>query len=544
MTTRTWAAVAALLGLVPASAAAQGFDYSVPGTRALGRGGAFVARGDDGTVAGTNPAALIEIPGYELELGSHLAFMDGCVTRSGSYSDNNAMDGSAAPTTTSAFGDPATWSNQAYPSVCRSGMPGPTPTLMFTGHPLPDFAFAVGVMAPAAVGSGTWGNPDGTIMANGQRLPSPTRYALIEENILLINPTIAVAWRPLQWLRIGAAFQPSIALVEFSNMAGGLNTTGDPGSDVRTKLQVNDWFVPAVVAAVHFVPIDELDIVLHGRISDAIDERGTLQVTTGSFGGPITASPVVTDIANVGLRSGQPWQLGLGFRYADRIHPRYADAEREGRRTGRVEDHMQNERWDVELDVTWQINSQVQDFILSIPANQNVGVCTNAAGCDPASVTPFPLTGAEAKQNPLPHGWQDQLVLRAGADWNILPGVLAARIGTSFNTSGFNRTYQTQDFMPGARLGLHIGGTWRIDRFDLSIAYAHIFQFNETVENGNFRGIAGMGTGGQCAGATVYDASQPVSTRGCYPSGFGGAVNSGVYTAEFNVVSVQGSYHF
>src|SRR5690606_3285428 len=111
-------------------------------------------------------------------------------------------------------------------------------------------------------------------------------------------------------------------------------------------------------------------------------------------------------------------------------------------------------------------------------------------------------------------------------------------------TSGLSGTYQIQDVLPGMRLGLHVGATFRIERFDISIAYAHIFQFDETVTDGNYRLIAATGAGGQCAGAPEYDPDQPVTSRGCFPQGAGAIVNNGTYSAQYNVISLQGSYHF
>jgi hypothetical protein len=94
------------------------------------------------------------------------------------------------------------------------------------------------------------------------------------------------------------------------------------------------------------------------------------------------------------------------------------------------------------------------------------------------------------------------------------------------------------------RLGLHLGATLRIDRLDVSIAYAHIFQFDETVTEGNHRMISALGMHGQCADSATYDPDNPVPSRGCYPHGYGAVVNNGTYSAEYNVVSVQASYHF
>jgi hypothetical protein len=102
--------------------------------------------------------------------------------------------------------------------------------------------------------------------------------------------------------------------------------------------------------------------------------------------------------------------------------------------------------------------------------------------------------------------------------------------------------------MPGTRVGLHAGMTLRIDRFDISIAYAHIFQFDETITDGNFRMISATGSEGICPEpgpeGSDYDPNRPVTSRGCYPQGAGGIVNNGTYSGEYNVLSLQVSYNF
>lgn len=543
------ASLLTLFGVAP-TAHAQGFEYAASGTRALGRGGAFAARADDPMALAYNPAALAFLPNYQLMLGSNLAFYDACVQRSGGYGDSGdpTTDGwlDSRYGTFDDFADPENFSNQSFPRVCRDGFPGPSPQLVFTGHPIPELGFAIGLLAPSAVGNGAWGDGDGSIDVDGTLLPSPVRYALVDQNLLLFHPSIGVGWSPIKEIAFGLTLQWGIAVVDFVNHTSSGSGAEDPGADVRTELSVSDLFVPAMIASVHVVPIDQLDIVASARFSDSIDADGDLRLTTGvnGIGGDFGYDrlPDPTVIRDTHLHAGQPWQFGLSIRYADRTHERYRDPEQAGRVTGRVEDRMQNEVWDLELDLVYTLNSQVTDFVVTPPAGAAARVCEGNATPEACDGTSFDavLPGRLA----LPHGWQDQLSIRVGSDWNVVPGVVAVRAGAHFQTSGLSGTYQIQDVLPGMRLGLHIGATFRIERFDISIAYAHIFQFDETVTDGNYRLVAATGAGGQCPGTTEYDPDQPVTSRGCYPQGAGAIVNNGTYSAEYNVVSLQASYHF
>ena len=208
---------------------------------------------------------------------------------------------------------------------------------------------------------------------------------------------------------------------------------------------------------------------------------------------------------------------------------------------------MADENFDIELDVVYEYNSQVTDFVISNPANSPVRAQNNMPGAMPYSLANVPTT------LPIPHGWRDNVVFRLGGDVNVIPGFLAIRAGTSVEVP-VNRGYvqwMTNDYISGWRVGLHVGGTIRIDnRFDLSIAYAHLFAETIVVGDssataGNSRLVAAMGNSGACTPTgSTYDASNPVSSRGCFPSGFGSVINNGTYWQGFDVISLAGTYHF
>ena len=545
--------VAALLfsfALGPSLAHAGGTDYVARGTRALGRGGAFMARADDPTALGYNPAALAFLPGYQLQLGSHLAFYDACVQRSGGYDDSGV---STSFFFESRFGfpdpsNPGNYASQGFPLVCRDGAPGPSPQLVFTGHPLPELGFAIGILSPSAVGSGTWGNPDGSVDVNGMNLPNPLRYAQVHQELLLFHPSVGIGWSPVEWISVGLTLQWGIAIVDNLNHTSSGGGPEDPADDVRTQLSATDFFVPAMIASVHVVPIDELDIAFSARITDSIDADATLNLTTGTFGTSMNGSlePTANTVSGATLHAGLPWELGLSVRYADRRRARPRDPERVGRTTGRVEDRMVNESFDLELDVVYLINSQVTDFVVRNPAGAAVTICSvedddPATPCNPLDA---PLPGTL----PIVKGWQDQISIRAGGDWNVLPGTLAIRGGLHFETNGLSASFATQDFMPGMRFGMHLGLTVRFERFDISAAYAHIFQLDHVVStmNAGYRLVAATSTTAHCTDPPDpdYDPSRPVSSRGCYPSGAGAVVNGGTYFADYNVLSLSARYHF
>ncbi len=538
--------------LLPSRAHAGGFDLMPIGTRPLGRGGAYNARADDGMALFYNPAMLADIPDFvSLQLGAGLAIWDACVTRSGTYGDT--FDELSQP---NVFGrDFPGWASTAFPTVCNSGDPQIVPSLTATFRLAPELTIGVGIWTPGGVGQGRFGNSDGSVTAtNGERAPAPTRYAVLERNLLLFAPSVGVGWRPVEWLRVGFTFQWGIASVDFTNYTStGLSGVNeDPSNDIRTRLSVLDPFVPAGILSVHVVPHRNLDIMLGARISDsvggAVDASGDLTLTTGAFGDgvsdgsdgyPASSVPTVTTINGTTLNSGQPWTFSFGIRYADRIRARNWEHGALGETVTAVDDPMLGENFDIELDVNYVQLSQVGDFVIRNPTGAT-GMLQRVGGMSTA--VPIPAT------LPLPHGWSDALQVRVGGDVNIVPGTFALRAGLSWEQPlnyDFVR-YAQNDFMQGWNVGLFLGATLRIDRFDISAAYGHVFAetINVSEAQANYRSIAAVATEGVCDGETGYDAGSPVVSSGCYPAGFGGVVNAGSYTQELNVISLALAYHF
>lgn len=513
--------VVALVGLAPGVAHAGGFEYAAAGTRAIGRGGAYFARADDAWALYYNPAMLADLPDTQIYVGSHLAFLDMCADRTGTYGSNvpsGVTNGATRFSDESGLNDP--WLADEMPRVCRNGYPGPSPSLAASIRILPEFALGFGIVAPSGVGNARWGDDAGITSASGPA-PSPFRYALAQQDLLLFHPSVGFGWRIIPEVRVGFTFQWGIAtadFVSFSSSNG--NGEEDPFDDVRTHINVLDPFVPAGILSVHVQPHPNVDLVAWGRLHDSVggvaDASGSLEVTTRYFAthpmGDPGSRPDLTRVEGVRLNAGQPWTFALGARYADRIRPRAWERGFEAAVRGVVDDPMYSENWDLELDVVYEVNSMVGDYVVTIP--------TDATATIDGSVD-FNLPD----QQIISKRWRDVLALRLGGDWNVIPGTLALRAG--FHTEipmGFS-PYQVHDNISGYRFGLHLGGTVRIDRFDISLAYAHIFQLDVTVADGQFR-----------QSATLCES--------CTPRGMGSVVNNGTYSVEWNVISLAAAYHF
>ena len=530
--------VALASAMAPSSASAGGFDYAAPGTRALGRGGAFYARADDPMALLYNPANLGSLSGNQLMLNVHLGWFDACFDPAGQYEPNSFY-----PTIFDADpDDSATWGEwvRDYPEVCNGGPPGPSPDLAFTTRLTRDIGIGFGLVAPAAVGHNIYTDEvdPGTITQGGQLLPAPGRYLLLEEQLLIFYPTVGIGWRVAEWLQVGGAFQWGIGFFEFTNQTRALPGQ-NPDGDILSELTASDLFIPAGVLSVHAIPHDNLDIVLSARLHADIGASGDTRLTWGPYSPAATSvdgTPIrtVTEVPNTELRAQQPFTFALGIRYADRFAPRPRDTSAVERLSGRVEDSMSNERWDVELDVVYERNKRVRNFLIDLPDDAELVLQNTPAG---SATTVLPLPD----EIRIPHRWRDQLSIRLGGDWNVIPGMAALRLGASFETDGSSPSYTGIDFIPGQRFGIHGGLTVRLGRLDISLAYAHIFQADITIE--------------ECPPAAMGE-TEPQRTARCEANDQAAyrqisaempeaadIVNAGVYTANYDIVSLGVTWH-
>lgn len=492
------------------TARAGGFEYAASGTRSLGRGGAWYARADDTTALLYNPANLATLPGTQLALNAQLAFFGACFDRAGVYtqpdvtiyqSDDSRFGNNEVPPPDGYFG-------VEFPEVCNDGPPGPGANLVMTLRLSPELGIGFGIVTPAAVGHTVWGDPEnGTVPVAGAptgRLPSPARYNLVEEQLLIFYPTVGAGYSPTPWLRFGVALSWGMGLFDFTNVTAPY--AGEhPGLDVWTKLSAQDLFIPRVNAAIAVTPIDQLDVMLGFTWTDDVSAGGELDVSSTWYRDAPLDHKVVDGVA---LEAPQPWQIALGVRFADRFTPRPRDPSAVQRLSGRVEDTMANERWDIELDVIYELNSRVDDFVVTVP--------TDSLMVD---------VGAEVFLPPrtvLPHNWKDQLSLRLGGDYNVIPGLAAVRLGFSFETRGVDERYTQIDFMPLQRFGVHAGLTVRLGRLDVSLAYAHLFQETIEMTNGQLPQVV----------ADRMASSNAVTI-----------VNNGTFESNFDVLALEVGYH-
>ncbi len=523
------------------TAQAGGVEYVGAGTRVLGRGGAYHVRADDPLALLFNPANLAVMPGAQLTLQANNAFQTACFRRSlvreAEGSDYTALTPPSDFTSFDGAGDAfpgESWGGTPIPEVCQENLFQPTANLAASFRLADDWGLGFGIVAPAAVGGKRWGEGDGSVVApGGTRVPSPGRYSLTEENLLIVYPTVSVGFQPLPWLRIGAGFSWGLGVFNIANVVREFPLNEAPDGDALAQLEMSDFFIPAVVGSVVAEPVEWMDVALGFRWADGVSAGGTLNLETSTFGvgqegvaGRPSRSPVSNPFEGSALEFKQPWMLWFGVRFHDPIPElERPDVDATVANLGApVRDRMATERWDVELNVRYEASSELDDIRILVPEGSSARIAF-VDGMGTRRETRLSIPSLIT----IPHRWSDQLSIRLGGDWNVVPGLFAVRAGASFETQGVNDAFAGLDFLPGMRLGLHVGATVRLGgRLDLSIAYAHMFQWDIEVTR-------------QEANLAAVSASSTMP--GLVVDGTDRVVNAGTYEVGMNVLSLGLNWH-
>ncbi|MBC7171295.1 MAG: hypothetical protein H5U40_02650 [Polyangiaceae bacterium] len=474
-----WIVLAGLVAplVLHSSAHAGGFERTSPGARANGRAGADHVGGDSPMSLMYNPANILVGSGlFRIEGALHLHFSERCMQRNEVNEDPGTGERTAGT---------------VHPNVCSEGGASVIPQLAASLRVLDKLAIGFGVYVPPAASRVMhFGDPEtGRYDPDGQGgddpVLTPTRYLLIEQELLQAFLTTGVAYQPHERFRIGATFGWGFTKVDYASASFSrtpITVSGirllEAESDVHTALEALDAFVPRIQLGAWGQPIRDLPLEFGASFhwtQNVKTSNGTLNVRTLETRLPAWAQALVTEpieaegtIEGVRLEAPQISTLNFGVRYAKKLT---SPADNIG-------DRLSTERFDIELDVIAAFHSRVQQFTVTPPPGAGLDVAPPEIPLlevDPIRVN-LPEQIALQKQ------WRSQVHVRLGSDVSVIPGVLALRAGVSYESRGVKSGYENLDFQPLTQVGLHMGGTVRLwNRLDLSVAYAHIFQPAVTV---------------------------------------------------------------
>jgi long-subunit fatty acid transport protein len=463
------------LTLWAATAHAGGFELPGNDTEALGRGAAFTAKADDGAALDYNVAGLARQRGTRVLLGANLLLHDYTFQRAGNFP-----------------GDPrdakTPYAGQPFPLLANQGGPFVAPLVAIST----DFGFferwtfALGLFAPSAVGNRSYGLTSGNV-------PSPGRYDLASENLLIVYPTLAAAVRLFRWLDIGAALHVVVASFDLQNASIlPLSTTACPTAeyapcDVATRVQTTGVTATAALGMM-LHPVRAIDVGVNVRGPVALDTSGTVSNPQVELGhNDDLHLPAQNGPAQ--FHSHLPWVVRLGLRY------RFLSGD-------------DFERGDIELDGNYEAWGQAE--------HDGDRLHIDSLGDFVKNLT-----------TDITRHYNDTFGVRLGGAWNVRLGglVLSLRAGMYFDSAATDDTRLDFDTM------LKVAGTGgvslRIRGIAVHAAYAYVWSPDHEVTNGTVRPIDGFDGSNGVPGQTLF-----------------GVVNNGRYQAHTQILSLALSIDF
>jgi long-chain fatty acid transport protein len=440
--------------MLPASAPAGGLMVSENGAAAMQRGGAFVARADDPTALSINPAGLMKARRFELYLGSNLAFYSLTYQRAGTY--ENQPDRGPQP---GYVGTP-------YPEMKNESGPQPLPMLAgtyhFDGIPL---AVGIGAFAPPSVPNRDFScTVDENCIVRPDGAPAPQRYDVINQEAIILLPSVAVAYRILPELDVGARFAVGFGRIKARSFTWGAltgNPEEDPSKDGDFSVNVTDNFIPQAQLGVLYRPTAFLELGAEWTSGITIDGQGTGEARLGENVSPIPGTtPMLVPVADAeavcapggsasALKScvkvKLPMHAQLGVRYIFR-------------------DEAGGEKADVELDLRWENWSAASDTEVVVDGQDS-------------------LIGLKLNKVIIRHGYRDVFSMRLGGSYQLPVGEnrLHLRAGVAIDTAAAPVSWTRADQDGVAQFLLALGAGYELSWLRIDLGVGLVFQPTRTV---------------------------------------------------------------
>lgn len=488
-------------------AQAAGIELGSIGVQSVGRAGTFTARASDPTAMWHNVAGIVGLPGVQWTASTNLGFWQHCFDRDGRY---DGEESGIVTNNTVFMNSRYATARPEYPEVCNAVSPAIVPQLLVTYRIRPWLAIGGGLLTPAGVGNQKF--PD-RVETTAGLAPSPTRYLVLGTNILIVNPTIAVAVAPTSWLRIGAALQPSVAHFAGETTANAIGSQS-PATDIRTAADAWGFFWAGNIG-LQVQPTPNLTFGFHTHLNqNPVRMEGKTTATVR----PYATNPM----DRISSKFDSVVQLPLPSIF--RIGARYAHLRPDANPDWSQRDAMRDEQFDLEINAHYETSSVLQTVI-----TQSMGMVEVSPG----------QFGPATPEVALKRSWRDTFGLRIGGDYNVIRNVLSVRAGLSWDLGAQTgaRTYNGSviDWNPDAGIdtggydtvGVSLGASYRWRSLTFDFAYQHVFTGGQTVTQGR---------------AQVVSGTVPITPQDCargpgYPGPGACTNNQGVYSASLDLLA-------
>ena len=443
---------------------AHGGGLLLPGSGPVstGRAGAAVASQDDPSALGINPAGLAAVDGTMIHLGSTFISFHLTFNRAGTYDDDPDHD--------------FAWEGTEYGAVSDDSKPAigfgqfqAVPVIAVAsdlGGKVKGLVFAAGVFAPNAYPTRSV-DADYTL-EDPSRPPPPSRYDVVEQTAAIILPSIAVAYRPMDQLDLGARFSAGFGEIDATTTVWGLvNFEEWSGRDARFHVTAKDNFIPAFALGARFRPTDSIELGATWNSAVSFDGRGTGSADTGS-GNEINNMPATiipptpgTERCEPGGRVGAlktcvafdlPMNAAIGGRYI-------------------IRDGAGAQVADIEANVQWEQWSAASDQTVTVDGGASVDGSTIA----------LPLNTSQIR-----HNFQDTFSLRLGGSYQRVmgPGLVTVRGGAAYDTAAAPKHWERIDLDGAARLMLAAGASLTLSKVRIDIGGGIVHEGQRTQGTG------------------------------------------------------------
>jgi long-subunit fatty acid transport protein len=446
--------VASLMGT--STALAGGLVVPGAGPTAQPRAGAFVARADDASTIGHNPAGLAKQDGTSITIGANFINYDLTYQRAGAYELSGELD---APD----------YEGLPYPEVSDQSKPSLglggfqlLPTIgVVTDLGMPHLPFRVGV--------GLF-TPQGYIAREYQEshdlegattaAPGPQRYDVINQEALLLLPSVAIGWSLLPDLDVGARFSWGISQLSGKKTVWAIRNYEEfEGRDsVFTLEGASDYFVPGFGVGVLYRPSPSIE--LGANYNSVLKARavgtGSAEVGEGIIDG-VGTEPIPDDQVRC-AKGGREGALKICFDLTIGM-----SAQAGGRYIFR--DGSGAERADIELDLRWEDWSASADNLITADGREK-------------------LTGRFLEPGLSRHGYEDVLSVRLGGSYTQPIGghKLIGRAGVAYDTAAAPDSWTRADQDGKARTTIGLGAAYDLGRYRIDFGGGVVLEGDVEVE--------------------------------------------------------------
>jgi long-chain fatty acid transport protein len=431
---RVPSAVVAAILLSSTSARAGGQLVGDNGSQGTQRGGAFAAKADDPSALWFNPAgfAISESLFY---LGANVVSYQSSFRRAGEYQPE-AVEG----TQPEYVGDP-------YPLVEHQGAPQPVP-MIAAGFRRGRLGLGLGVMAPHGYGRRAYDDEVDT--RSGAGAPAPQRYDTMEQEALIVLPSVAAAVQVTDTLSLGVRASVGYAQLATRKAVQGVsNGAEDPRQDSIVTVAARDTVVPAFAAGLHWKASRTVEVGLVYTAPVRVGAVGTSSTVLGeALREPVPGMETSIEPVAPGTERCAPGGVeGALAACVDFALPQTATAAM--RYVVRDEDGF--EIGDVELDVRWENWSRASDIVAVVDGQNS-------------------LLGSRLEDSVVRHGFRDVWSVRLGGA-GLVEGAARTwhvRGGVAYENGAAPESWTRVDVDGNARMTAALGvgvdlGRWRLD---------------------------------------------------------------------------------